>query len=232
MSALRNIVFGVLFTLLLLVFLSVTRLIFLKVDPAQMELTKIEMITLTPPPEPQPVQPNQKSEVTEMAAPPTPPSLAELRPSIDLASFTMPNLQQSVPLDLSVDLFSLEVQPQRQHVATPKQKQTPRPVRVLRPLAKLTGGIGISDLDANPSVVRRGRFRWPSRVRSELVKAVVKVELNERGNVKLIEIKSVSDESIRSVLPAIVNGSKFTVPKKNGKPVKVVFNWPLILKKP
>jgi hypothetical protein len=81
-------------------------------------------------------------------------------------------------------------------------------------------------------VVRRGRFRWPSRVRSELVKAVVKVELNEKGNVKLIEVKSVTDESIRSVLPALVNGSKFTIPKKNGKPMKVIFNWPLILKKP
>jgi hypothetical protein len=197
-----------------------------------MLLTKLEIITLTPPPEPPPIEQDQKNEEIVMAAPAPPPSLADLQPSVDLASFTMPNLLTSVPLDLSVDLFSLEVQPKLQIVAVPKPKKTPNPAHVSRPPTRFTGGIGISDLDANPSVVRRGRFRWPSRVRSELVKAVVKVELNEKGNVKLIEVKSVTDESIRSVLPALVNGSKFTIPKKNGKPMKVIFNWPLILKKP
>jgi len=233
MITLRNIVLGVLFTLLLLVLLSVTRLIFLKVDTEpQMMLTKLQMITLTPPPEPLPVQQDQKNEETEMAAPASPPSLADLQPSVDLASFTMPKLQKSVPLDLSVDLFSLEVQPQLQIVDAAKPDKAPTSARVPRPPAKFTGGIGISDLDGKPSVLRLGRFRWPSRVRSELVKAMVKVELNEKGAVRLIEIKSVSDESIRSVLPALVNGSKFTVPKKNGKPIKVIFNWPLTLKKP
>jgi hypothetical protein len=151
---------------------------------------------------------------------------------MDLASLTMPNLQVSIPLDLSVDLFSLEVQPMQQLASVPQKKKTTNLVRKTSPPVRLGGVTGISDLDGNPSVLRRGRFRWPSRVRSELVKAVVKVELNEKGSVRLIEIKSVSDEAIRRVLPSLVNGSKFTVPKKNGKPVKVVFNWPLILKKP
>ncbi len=232
MSALRNVVLGVLFTLLLLGFLAVTRLIFLKVEPYDMMLTKLETITLAPPPEPPSVQPEQENELEETVAVQSPPSLADLRPKIDVARLTMPNLQESIQLDLSVDLFSLEIQPPQQLATVPKQKKTTGLVRRVRPPVRIVGAIGISDLDGNPSVLRRGRFRWPSRVRSELIKAVVKVELNEKGNVRLIEIKSVSDEAIRRMLPSVVNGSKFTVPKKNGKPVKVIFNWPLILKKP
>ena len=232
MSVLRNVILGVLFTLLLLGFLAVTRLIFLKVEPANMILTKLETVSLAPPLEPPSVKPKQKKEVAETIAAVGPPSLADLRPSMDLASLTMPNLQVSIPLDLSVDLFSLEVQPMQQLASVPQKKKTTNLVRKTSQPVRLGGVTGISDLDGNPSVLRRGRFRWPSRVRSELVKAVVKVELNEKGSVRLIEIKSVSDEAIRRVLPSLVNGSKFTVPKKNGKPVKVVFNWPLILKKP
>lgn len=232
MTVLRNIVLGALFTLILLGFLAVTRLIFLKVEPQQMELTRLEPITLTPPPEPMVVAPDQQNEMTEAAMAPPSPSLADLRPSVDLASLTMPNLPQSVPLDLSVDLFSLEVASQPQLVALTKQKKVPIKVRVVRPPAELVGAVGMGELDSRPSLLRMGRFRWPSRVRAELVKAVVKVELSDKGNVRMMEIKSVSDESIRRVLSALVNGSKFTVPKKNGKPVKAIFDWPLTLKKP
>ena len=233
MGVLRNIVFGMLFTLLLVVFLAVTRLIFFKVEPKKVVLTQLKTIHVSPPPEPLPVQSEEQNEVLpEVVALPSPSSLADLRPSIDVASLAIPDLRESVPLDLSVDLFSLEIQPVSQVVAVPKQKKSLSARRLDRSPVKFGGEIGMSDLDANPSIVRRGRFRWPRGSRSEQIKAVVKVELNEKGNVRLLEVKLVSDETIRKVLPAIVNGSKFSVPKKNGKPVKIIFHWPLILKKP
>ncbi len=232
MTVLRNIVLGVLFTLLLLGFLAVTRLLFLKVEPHEMVLTQLQTITLAPPPEPPSVQPEQENAPDESIAPPSPPALADLRPSVDVARLTMPNMDQSVALDLSVDLFSIEAQPLQQPAVAPKQNKVPTAVRRPSQPVRLAGATGISDLDGKPSVLRQGRFHWPSRIRSEVVKAVVKVELSAKGGVKLLEIKSVSDESIRSVLPAFVNGSKFTIPKKDGKPVEVIFYWPLILKKP
>ena len=234
MTALRNVILGVLFTLLLLGFLAVTRLIFLKLQPEELVLTKLETIRLAAPPEPPSVEPKQKSEVEEMLSAPLPPipALADLRQAVDMTMVTMPSVSLPQPLNLSVEHFSLAIQVPEELANVPKQKKSANLGVKSIQAAGIVAEIGISDLDLKPTVLRLGRLRWPSRTRVELIKAVVKVELNEKGDVKLLEIKSVSDESVRRALTTLVNGSKFSIPHKNGQAVKVIFNWPLILKKP
>lgn len=233
MTVLRNVILGVIFTLLLLGFLAVTRLIFLRLQPEELVLTKLETIRLAAPPEPPSVEPKQKSEVEEMLAVPLPPpALADLRQAVDMTKVTMPSVSLPQPLNLSVEHFSLAIQAPEELANVPKQKKSANLAVKPSQATGFVAEIGMSDLDSKPTVLRLGRLRWPSRARVELIKAVVKVELNEKGNVKLLEIKSVSDESVRRALTALVNGSKFSIPHKNGQAVKVIFNWPLILKKP
>ena len=210
-----------------------TRLIFLKLQPDELVLTKLETLRLAEPAEPPSLEPKKIREFEEiLAVPLPPPPLADVRQTVDMSKLAMPSVSLPQSSNISVDHFSLAIQAPQERTNLLKQKKSANLAVKSRQSAGFVAEIGISDLDLKPTVLRLGRFRWPSRLRSVLVKAVVKVELNEKGNVKLLEIKSVSDESIRRALPTLVNASKFSVPHKNGQAVKVIFNWPLILKKP
>lgn len=231
MNQLRNIFIGILVTAVLLLGLAASRLMKMKMESEEFVLTKLESISLPPPPVPEDQVNDQKIEELQAVAPP-PPALADMRPSIDLRRVAIPVTNSHAVLDMEVDLFSLETAPQALPKAVEKRVAGDSANLPTRKIARTKPSVSLGDLDQNPRLLRLGRFRWPRGLRSNQVKVVVEVELNEKGRVRLLKVKSLSDEAIRSVIPSIVNGSRYTAPKRDGIAVKLNFNWPLTLQKP
>ncbi|MGJ8673629.1 hypothetical protein [Rubritalea sp.] len=228
---LKNIIFGTAVTVLLVVGLGATRLMKVEEPVEELDLMEIKPISLTPPPEPMLVEQNQ--ELAETAPPP--PSFADLRPNLSIDTLALPSADQPVSPEVEVDLFAKDLAP----------ADLPSPVKA-RPKSKTVQAksspkvkaqtsqrsIGSDDLDSTPRVLRLGRFRWPSSVRDEQVKAKVIVEIDKNGSVKLLKIQSVSHPAFNSMLANLVHGCRFSIPKYKGQSVKVAYAWNLILQKP
>lgn len=225
---LKNLIFGIVVTAFLVVGLGATRLMKVTEPEELLELTEIEPITLTPPPEPLVIEQNQEMAETT----PPPPFFADLRTDLSIDSIALPSANQPVSLDTEVDLFSQDLAPADLPSPT-KAKPKVKPVaKRTVPKAKKSTAIGVGDLDAKPRVLRLGRFRWPSSVRDEQVRAQVIVEIDTNGSVTLLEIKSCSHPAFKSTLPRVVQGCRFSAPKYKGQNVKVSYAWNLILQKP
>ncbi|MEO1856631.1 MAG: hypothetical protein ABGY95_04600 [Rubritalea sp.] len=225
----KSVIIGGLFTTLLVIGLGMSRLLKFQSVGDEFELQKIETLTLTPPPEPEILEEREEIEELEAPSPPAP-SFADLRPNMDSMSISLPSAPPVLDLSAEVDLFSSGADPARLVAKVVKVKKSK--VKISRPTPSSLKSIGLSDLDKTPHCISRGRFRWPNNVRNRQVKAVVKIELNGSGRVRYLSTVSVSDEGMRHVLPSIVNGSRFSAPTVNGKPIKIKFNWPLTLQKP
>ncbi|MFC5049450.1 hypothetical protein ACFPK9_02285 [Rubritalea spongiae] len=228
---LKNILFGTAFTALLVVGLGATRLMKVEEPVDELELMEIQPISLTPPPEPPEVEPNQ--ELTETAPPP--PSFADLRPNLSIETLALPSADQPVSPDVEVDLFAEDLTPAELPSpvkAKPKPKVTRAKSTPKAKPQKTKTSIGVDDLDSTPRVVRLGRFRWPSSVRDNQVRAKVIVEIGTDGSVKLLRVQSVSHPAFKSMLSNLVHGCRFSIPKYKGKSVKVAYAWNLILQKP
>ena len=229
MEQLRNIIIGLSVTVVLVLALAASRLVRSTLDLDELVLTKIEPVSLTPPPVPETPVEQQIEELESIA--PSPPAL-DLRPTVDLSGVKIPLTNSHVALNVEVDLFSLDAAPAALPSVVANNSAGEDVKLPVRKLSRVEPSIGLGDLDQSPKLLRLGRFRWPRGLRSNQVKAVVEVELNESGRVRLLRVKSLSDEAIRSVLPSIVNGSRYTAPKRDGHAVKLNFNWPLTLQKP
>jgi protein TonB len=87
----------------------------------------------------------------------------------------------------------------------------------------------IKDLDQAPRLLRPGNLVYPPELRRARVtgRVVLGVIIDERGNVT---VEDVVEAKIRAfVTPAIsfAEGCLFDTPKKNGKPVRARYNWPI-----
>lgn len=230
---LRNVIIGITVTTFLLLGLGLTRLMQVEVAEQEFELKKIEIISLTPPPAPpMEEQLEEIQELEELAPPPL--AIEASVPTIHPQVLAVPVAQIAFDPQLEVDLFSEEVKPAEATIAkvvtAVKGPKKPVKPRIKQPAAKASFGLG--DLDAKPSLRKRGRFRWPNSVRDKVVTASVHVELNERGQIRVIDVKSLSAPAFRPTLLKFIQSSRFSVPKLKGKPVKVRYIWPLTLKKP
>ena len=231
---LRNVIIGITVTTFLLLGLGLTRMLQIDVAEKEFVLTKIETISLTPPPAPPMEEQPEVLQELESAAPP-PPSIADAVPTMDPQTLAVPLAQMTFDPELEVDLFSEEVTPVVATVAKVVTVVKPRATKPVKPRIKkpvVKSSFGIGDLDAKPSLRKRGRFRWPNSVRDKIVTASVHVELNERGQIRVISVKSISSPAFRPTLIKFIQSSRFSVPKLKGKPVKVRYIWPLTLKKP
>ncbi|MFC4994894.1 TonB family protein [Rubritalea tangerina] len=199
-----------------------------------LELRKIETFQVSKLPEPEAPQEAEPEEI-EAEIPPPAPSFDDLRPSVDVDALALPSSETKVPIDASVDIFSIDTAPAILNTPTKKVSNNTKPAarsRVTTSKPPATNKVGLGDLDSKPRLIRKGRVRWPSNVRSKSVKAMLQVEIDESGRIKLIRIVSIEDEELSAQVRAYVRDSRFTPPKKNGVPVRVPFNWPVTFNKP
>ena len=218
-----------LFVISLVVGLAVTRVVRYLPDEDFEPVQEIALTKVEPPAEPNEEE-FAEPELVQELPPPPPPTFAELSPASELSSLALPNPDMQIDIELQTDFLSVEREPAPLLV----KKVTPQKVKLNKarvPTVQMSGTLGLKDLDTAPTLLRKGNMRWPSTVRARSVDAVLKVELDESGYVRLLEVVSIDDERFRPSLKNYLRGSRFTVPKQNGKPVKVKFNWPLTFQK-
>lgn len=179
-----------------------------------------------PPPEPEPDEPD------DMPPPPPAAALPDLLPTDDLEAPTMATTNQPVPLTLGVDSFSSATSvaslPQPQPTKAPPKVAPPRPAA---PPKKSTYNIG--ELDSKPNVISYPRVSFPrslSRKGIKQGKALVEVTIAPNGRSSLRRIISISHPELEGEVTKLVNGARFSPPRKNGEPVSATMRWPLVIR--
>jgi protein TonB len=217
------------FTVLLFVFLATMRLLDAGRVPDQtlrpMETIK-EVAAVPPPPPP---------ENLEEPPPPPPPAML---PSLELQiESTAPALAAS--LDPRVDLtmrpsdFELEVDPtpQVRPPRPPVSTSAPPVVTSRPPQVKSTYDAG--ELDAKPRLVNRPSASYPTTMLRRGVregKVLLEVSISTSGRLSVRRVISSSHPDFTKMARSFAARARFTVPKKNGRPVTAIYRWPLILK--
>ncbi len=89
---------------------------------------------------------------------------------------------------------------------------------------------GLSELDSTPVLLTRAKVVFPRNLAIRGItnaKVLLDVFIDENGRISLIAIKQTPyPELVRSV-EKLVRLSRFSVPEKNGVPVKARFIWPV-----
>jgi outer membrane biosynthesis protein TonB len=88
----------------------------------------------------------------------------------------------------------------------------------------------LDDLDGNPTLLTSLRIKFPKSLsRRGISKVLVKLRIliDERGKVTLIDIKHNPHPELVAEIERLVRNSRFTAPKKNDQPVRVKFIWPI-----
>lgn len=85
------------------------------------------------------------------------------------------------------------------------------------------------ELDRNPVVIKRGSLVYPSHLRRKGLEGEVKllVQINESGQVKVLEVVSSTHPDFVTASKKAAEGSVYEAPTRNGKPVKVEFYLPV-----
>lgn len=87
----------------------------------------------------------------------------------------------------------------------------------------------LHDLDRNPSVLKRGRLRYPSNLKRLGLEGEVRllIQIDEKGRVKVLEVvSSTHPDFVRPSREAAEN-SVYEPPRRNGEVVKVQFYLPV-----
>ena len=217
------------FTVLLFVFLATMRLLDAGRVPDQMLRTmEIAKEVVAPPPPPPP------ESLEEPPPPPPPATLPSLEVEIES---TAPALAAS--FDPRVDLtmrpsdFELEVDPapQVRPPRPPARVAGPPKVASRPPQVKSTYDAG--ELDAKPRLVNRPSASYPTTMLRRGVregKVLLEVSISTSGRLSIRRVISSTHPDFTKMARSFAARARFTVPKKNGRPVTAIYRWPLILK--
>jgi TonB family protein len=197
-------------TALLLVFLVVSRSISLQ--PETLTIRSVEgtnQATMPPPPPPVPFS-EKSAEV-----PPPPTTTAE-----------------QLELDLSLDPVAPPV------LASPSDnklildmKQPDFASDLLAP--KASSLFSSSELDGQPRLLNRPNVMYPPNLRKKGVeegRVVLEVMINGAGKVTVRRVISSSLPDFIPTAKSFASRARFSPPKKDGRIVNAVFNWPLLFR--
>ena len=233
---LKSIFFGIAITAVLLAMLVATRMMVLTVPSTEYEVRKIETVSLPEPPLP-PAEEMHEDDIP----PPPPPALANLS--------VIPNINQpaiSVSLTkvdpkLAVETFFTDQAPAAlPRPALPRSSvkakgpsgppSPPRPKVKLAPKQKSHYSLG--ELDQKPRLLRNPSVSFPRSIRNaKSGRVVVRVSILPTGRSRFLSVVSSTHPELIPLARRIANGSRFTPPTRQGKPVKAVMTWPITIKK-
>lgn len=199
-----RILLAIIATMGLLLFLSAVRLY--KKDPIQ-TLTLRTLNTSLPVSLPAPPPPQFET------APP-PPEAKELpKLNIELDSIAPP-IKASLDHDLELHLEPTEFAPQHEQA---RERMT----------------FTSNQLDNSPKLVSRPSVTFPESLIEKGItegKVTLEVLINSAGKVNVRRVLDSSHSDLTAMARAFASNSRFTPPRKNGRPVNALFKWPLILR--
>ncbi|MFK7911205.1 MAG: energy transducer TonB [Akkermansiaceae bacterium] len=232
---LNSIILGIATTAVLLAVLVVTRMMVLTTTAKEFEIREIETVSLPEPPPP-PAEEIPEEEVP----PPPPPALADLRTTPDMTQPALPVATLKVDPTLAVDTFFSDQPPSPlPTIAKPRPKpvakvKAPKPIRptVKRQPPKPKSQYALGELDRKPRLLRNPSVTFPRSIRgASSGRVVVRVAILPSGRSQYVSTVSSTHAELIPLARRIANGSRFTPPTRQGKPVKAVMTWPITIKK-
>ena len=178
----------------------------------------LEIQSTPPPPPPPPSLPRLEIEIENISQP----LVATLDPQIDL---TMKNVEfelESIPVD-QPDVLAVKTPVD----AIPSPKILPKPV--------IRGPVSIGDLDSRPRLLNRPSTRYPSALLRRGIRSgnvVLEVTISTNGRVKVRNVLSSSHSELTKMATSFASRARFSIPKKDGKPVEAIYRWPMTLQPP
>jgi hypothetical protein len=199
-----RILLAIIATMGLLLFLSAVRLY--QKDPIQ-TLTLRTLNTSLPVSLPAPPPPQFET------APP-PPEAKELpKLNIELDSVAPP-IKASLDRDLELQLEPSEFAHQQEQA---RERMT----------------FTSNQLDNSPKLVSRPHVTFPEPLIEKGItegKVILEVLINSAGKVNVRRVLDSSHSDLTAMARTFASNSRFTPPRKNGRPVNALFKWPLILR--
>lgn len=231
---LKSVILGIAITAVLLAVLVATRLMVLNVESAEVEIREVETVALPEPPPP-PLE-----ETPDEDLPPPPPALAKLAPTFDVSQPALPVAHVKIDPRMAVDTFFTDqppsplpvvARPLSRRVKAPRPKAKPRPaIRRAPPEPKSQYSLG--ELDKKPRLIRNPSVSFPRGIRNASSgRVVVRVVILPSGRSQFLSVMSSTHPALIPLARRIANGSRFTPPTRQGRPVKAVMTWPIIIKK-
>lgn len=228
-----SIVIGLASAVLLLVVLALTRLMVGRTVDVDLEIREVEIAVLPEPPPPPPEEPPPD-------LPPPPPALANITAVPDPTRVAVPKATVPMALDTPVAMFSADVAPAP--LPTPAVGQKPRPAVTARPAARpvpkpppvVKSHYAAGELDGRPRLLRAGATVFPiALARKGVTRGTVtlEVELSERGSVRVRRVISATHAELVTPAKRVAAGSRYSAPKRNGRPVKAIMSWPITIRK-
>ena len=174
--------------------------------------------TPPPPPPPSPSLPRLELEIENISQP----LVATLDPQIDLNMKNVEFELESIPID-QPDVLSVKTPIN----TIPSPKILPKPV--------IRGPLSIGDLDSKPRLLNRPSTRYPSALLRRGIRSgnvVLEVTISTNGRVKIRNVLSSTHPELTKMATSFASRARFSIPKKDGKPVEAIYRWPMTLQPP
>ena len=222
----KSTIIGIAASAILLAVLGLARLYVVKSNSPDLELREIETIAFEPPPPPPEDEPPQET-------PPPPPTLTKVSLLQDPTRVPIP--QARVPMDIKapVESFFTDLAPAPIPAAPrPVSRTTPRPATSR---AKLERSVyRLHELDSRPRILSHPQATFPESLSKRGVKSVTvifEIELSPTGSVRIIRLVATAYDELIPEATKVAAGSRFTPPLHNGKPVRSIMHFPVIIEK-
>ena len=95
--------------------------------------------------------------------------------------------------------------------------------------------LSIADLDSMPTLLNTPSTRYPSALLKRGIRngnVVLEVTISTSGQVAVSDVVSSTHPELTKMATSFASRARFSVPRKNGLPVKVNYRWPMTLQSP
>jgi len=222
----RSTIVGIAASAILLAVLGIARLFTVSAVTPDLTIREVETLTLTPPPPP----PQENLPDT----PPPPPALTEVSILPDPTRVPIPKAQ--IPMDITapVESFFTDLAPAPLPVTPEPKRIAPSEPLPTRQPPTTKSHYSASEIDGTPRLLRHGSAIFPSSLaRKGVTRGTVtfEVELSTSGAVSVRRVVSATHQELVSAARSVASSARFTAPMRNGKSVKVIMNWPIVIQK-
>ena len=221
-------------TALLVVFLVALRIF----DSSRTPEVKIRpVLTLEAPNLPAPPPPPDEIP-DEPPPPPPPPKLPKLEIQLDqMAPAIKATVENQFDPEMIPASFEYETDPVVTKPSPPVRPPTPRPIKPTPPRPPAPTPVrsvySASEIDSKPRMLNRPTAPYPSNMLRRGIRearVLLEVSISTSGRVSVRRVLSSPDPEFSKMAQTIASRARFSVPKKNGRPVTAIYKWPLILR--
>ncbi|MGJ8643025.1 MAG: energy transducer TonB [Luteolibacter sp.] len=232
----RSTITGIAASAILLAVLAVARLFTVESNVPELEVREIETIIFEPPPPPPP------ADEPLPDPPPPPPALTTVSHLPNPTRVPIP--QAKVPMNITAPVVNFFTDLAPAPLPNPP-KPTPKKLRNTgeqffkdednyrtAPVEK--SHYSANELDGIPRLLRHGSATFPSSLsRKGITQGTVtfEVELSTSGSVSIRSVVSSTHPELIPAARRVASSARFTAPTKNGKAVKAIMSWPIVIQK-